>query len=339
MPLRLLEATIPEEELERIPELIEDVPVLHSWTSKSVDGAGVVHVLLEAKESEALCDRLADHFESEEGFRLILLPVEATLPVVEEPEEEEEGEDEPTGSDRKGAPRISREELYEDLSHAGRLTPVYAVMVALSTVVAAVGLIRGDVAIIIGAMVIAPLLGPNVALSLAATLGDLSLAWRSLKAAGAGALIAGGLSVLLGTLLTIDPAASELAARTRPDVGDVALALAAGAAGTLAFTSGVPAVVVGVMVAVALLPPLVVAGLLAGAGQLEPAAGALVLVLTNVTCINLAAMATFLLQKVRPRTWYEADRAKKAARIAVAIWVGLLAVLLALMLLGYVGGV
>src|SRR5665811_313348 len=116
-------------------------------------------------------------------------------------------------------------------------------------------------------MVIAPLLGPNIALSLASTLGDLHLAKRSLKAVGVGVATAAVLSVLLGVALRVDPSAPQLAARTQAGLGDIALALAAGAAGSLAFTSGVSAVVVGVMVAVALLPPLVVAGLLAGAGH------------------------------------------------------------------------
>jgi uncharacterized hydrophobic protein (TIGR00341 family) len=210
-------------------------------------------------------------------------------------------------------------------------------MVALSTVVAAVGLTRGDVAIVIGAMLIAPLLGPNVALSLACTLGDPILFRQSLKAMGVGAAIAAGLSLLMGLALNIDPGVPEIAARTHAGFGDVILALAAGGAGSLAFTSGVPAVVVGVMVSVALLPPLVSAGLLAGGGHESAAFGALILLLTNVTCINLAAVATFLIQKVRPRTWWEADRAGRATRRAVATWIVMLAILLTLMLLGHIG--
>lgn len=63
------------------------------------------------------------------------------------------------------------------------------------------------------------------------------------------------------------------------------------------------------------------------------------LLLTNVTCVSLAAVATFLVQKVRPRTWWEAERARQATRLAVAIWIFLLAALLALMVLGHVGAV
>ena len=308
--------------------------MVHVWTSRSSSPTGLVRILLEAQDAEALSDLLVRQFGSRDGFRLLLLPVEATLPAAE-PQADIEAEGGASSPSRRSQ-RISREELYEDLAQAAELTPVYAVMVALSTVVAAIGLVRGDVAIVIGAMVIAPLLGPNVALSLASTLGDPDLARRSLKATGVGVGIAAALSFLLGAVLTVDPSAPALALRTRAEVGDIVLALAAGAAGALAFTSGGPAVVVGVMVSVALLPPLVVAGLLAGAGYWAPTVGALMLSLTNVTCINLAAVATFLLQKVRPRTWWEAEPAKRATRLAVTTWIAMLVVLRILILSGQI---
>jgi uncharacterized hydrophobic protein (TIGR00341 family) len=333
MALRLLELTVPNEELAGIPSLLRDTPVIHVSMSASESGTGLARILLEADHTEAVSDVLALHFSSRDDFRLILLAVEATVPPVAAPPEAESSPGAEVPADKPGPIRLSREELYEDLAQASNLTLVHVVMVALSTVVAAVGLIRGDVAIIIGAMVIAPLLGPNMALSLACTLGDPALAKRSVKTMSVGLATAIALALVVGAVLRVDPLAPELAARTRPDVGDILLALAAGAAGTLAFTSGVPAVVVGVMVAVALLPPLVAAGLLAGSGHAMPALGALILLLTNVTCINLAAVATFLVQRVRPRTWWEEDRAKKATRIAVATWIAMLIFLLGLMLL------
>lgn len=333
MPLRLLEFTLPDGDAGQLSDLVADHPVQYVRTWPSADAGVMVHILLDAEQVESLSDALLARFGSREDFRVVLLSVEATVPHPDEAEEEAgapEGEPEPA----EGAtPRISREELYEDVVEASRLTPVYIVLVALSTVVAAVGLIRGDVAIVVGAMVIAPLLGPNVALSLACTLGDLDLAWRSLKASGAGVAVAAVLSFGLGVALGVDPASPQIAARTGAGLGDVVIALAAGAAGSLAFTSGIPAALVGVMVAVALLPPLVSAGLLAGAGFTGPATGALMLLVTNIACLNLAAVATFLLQKIRPLTWWEAERARKATKVAVATWVLTLLVLLAVMLI------
>ncbi|HBZ55020.1 MAG TPA: TIGR00341 family protein, partial [Syntrophobacteraceae bacterium] len=111
------------------------------------------------------------------------------------------------------------------------------------------------------------------------------------------------------------------------------VALASGSAGALAFTTGVSATLIGVMVAVALLPPLVTFGLLLGGGHTELSMGALSLFLVNLICVNLAGVITFLIQGIRPATMWEKDRALKATRIAIALWVALLAALVGMMLL------
>jgi uncharacterized membrane protein len=137
---------------------------------------------------------------------------------------------------------------------------------------------------------------------------------------------------LLGLLVAVDPAMPEIATRTKVGLSDIGLALASGASGALAFTTGISAAVIGVMVAVALLPPLVTCGLLVGAGHWAAAFGAFLLVATTVICVNLSGVVTFVLQGVHPHTWWEADRARRATRIAIGLWVGLLAVLVILAL-------
>lgn len=338
MALRLVEVMFQKEDLQRFPHLTEEIPVVSIWTVGSNDTCSLVRILLDAKHTEALSDILIREFGSRDEFRLISLPVESTLPLIEEEPKEKEKVQEPN-SVRGESDRISREELYEDVAQGAKLTRVYVATVALSTIVAAVGLVRDDIAIVIGAMVIAPLLGPNVSLSLAATLGDLDLARRSLITIGAGVATALALSFLFGVAFHVDPHVSAINARTHAELADVAIALAAGAAGSLAFTTGVPAAVVGVMVSVALLPPLVVMGLMLGSGQSTLAFGSSMLLLTNITCVNLAAVATFLVQRVRPRTWWEAEKAKSATRIALAIWIVMLTILLSLILLGQIGAV
>ena len=98
--------------------------------------------------------------------------------------------------------------------------------------------------------------------------------------------------------------AGELASRSEVFLADVVLALVAGVAGALAFTTGIHTPLVGVMVAVALLPPLVAVGLLSGAGAWQPAFGAALLFWANLICINLAGVATFLAHGIQPRTWW-----------------------------------
>jgi uncharacterized hydrophobic protein (TIGR00341 family) len=285
----------------------------------------LLRLLIPAERVETLSDKVSDRFAESEGFRIMLFAVEATIPLPKEEEAEGEVEAEAVEESRE---RISREELYTDVASGAELGVVYVVTVALSAIVAAFGLMRGDVAVIIGAMVIAPLLRPNVALSLAITLGDISLALGSLKALAVGLTTSLAVAWLLGSLLSFDPMVPEIVSRTQVAIGDFGLALAAGAAGALAFTTGVPAGMIGVMVAVALLPPLVNAGMLAGAGYGEQALGALLLTMTNIVCINLAGVVTFIVQGIRPRRWWEAERARKATWIAIVLWALLLVLFL-----------
>ena len=205
-------------------------------------------------------------------------------------------------------------------------------MVFFSSIVASVGILRNNVVYIIGAMVIAPLLGPNVALSLATTLGDIGLSRRALRAIGFGILTALLSSVVIGMFFEVSPEIPELLSRTEVGLGDIVLALVAGSAAALSFTSDLYSALIGVMVAVALLPPLVTLGMLTASGQWELALGSLYLFLINLICVNLAGVLTFLIQGIRPLTWWEATKAKKATRIALIIWAFLL-ITLAIMIL------
>lgn len=335
MSLRLLEISVDAESAPDLRELLAEREVrLHS-EGEGPEGRRIARVVVPVEKTEALTDALTDRFGSREAFGIVILEVEAVVPALEPAEGEVGEEAEPAAEDEEESTpsRISREELYQDVSSASQLTTVWLATVALSTVVAAAGLIRGDVAVIIGAMVIAPLLGPAVGFALGLTLGDLSLARLAAKSSVAGVAVAFSLSVLVGFAIPVDPTVEELASRTQVGLSDLAIAMAAGSAGSLAYTTGLPSAIIGVMVAVALLPPLVAAGLLLGAGDFQLAAGAAVLVLVNFTCVSLAAVATFFAQRVRPRTWWQEERAKKAMRVAVFSWLVLLAVLVGLIFL------
>jgi uncharacterized hydrophobic protein (TIGR00341 family) len=269
MDLRLIELMIPRQSGGRIKEILGEREQIISWEEAPCSLGLRMRVLLPAENSEAITDVLEREFKGVEDFRLLLLPVEATIPRFEIPKEDK-APDAPPEEPRKGiihVLRISREELYGDISKMARLTWIYVVLVILSTLVAAMGILRNSIVAIIGAMVIAPLLGPNVALSLATTLGDKELARRAVQTSVAGILAALGISALLGRFLLINSGIPELYTWTQVSLGDIILALAAGGAAALSFTSGLMSSLIGVMVAVALLPPLVTLGLLVGSGQ------------------------------------------------------------------------
>lgn len=322
MALRLAEIHLPGHAAD-VLALLKDVEIVDVLASRRPDE---VRVLVDTNKTEALLDRLDQRFGHREGFRVVLVRAHATLPRPAEPEETDAHD--PAARPAETPPeRVSRQEILTELEPGTRVNGVYVALVVLSATVAAVGLIQDNVAVIIGAMVIAPLLGPNMAAALATTLGDFELLRKALRTNAIGVVVAFVFAMALGVVARVDPTVPEIASRTNPHFLDVLLALASGAAGALAFTSGVSAGLVGVMVAVALMPPLVAAGLLVGTGAPGLAAKALLLLATNVICVNLAAVVTFLLQGVRPRTWWQADKARRAARRAVALWSTLLAVL------------
>ena len=328
MPQRVIKIILPENHGKQAMELLERQDNLSFWQEESSGGNFVASALTNSERSETIMDLFEKRFSSVEGFKLILFPVEASIPRIETDDVQvPASSQDKTKTEQKIPLRISREELYSDIVDSTKLTNIFILMTILSTVVVAIGLLKNNVAVIIGAMVIAPFLGPNVALALSTNLADEKLGLNALKTLLSGILIVLLLSGCMGYFFKTNPTIPEIATRTRADLSDIILALASGCAGVLAFTTGASSAVIGVMVAVALLPPLTVCGLLLGTGQFPEAIGAFLLFITNIICINLADVITFLVQGVSPRVWWEADRAKKAARKALALWSIILAFL------------
>jgi uncharacterized hydrophobic protein (TIGR00341 family) len=325
MALRLIEIFLPTDEKPRLDEILKDHEILGSWQEGLAEGKSLIKLLLPVEETGAVLDLMEKHFASVEGFRILLLPVEASIP---RPEAEEEAKPKVEQKKTEAKPEnkvagISRDELYADVEETAKL----------SCIVAAIGMLKGSVVAVIGAMVIAPLLGPNVALSLATTLGDTHLARRAVKSNAVGMAVALVFPFLLGWFVQLNASVPEVAFRTSVGMGDVVVGLAAGSAAALSLTTGLLSALIGVMVAVALLPPLVTLGMLMGAGRWQLALGALLLLLVNLICINLAGVVTFLARGIRPLTWWEEKKAKKATRTAISIWTILLLALVAVILL------
>ncbi len=320
MSLRLIEIYHKQGKADEIDFLIKDIPVLETWHDHLTDNnESVTKILIKSENTESVLDTLQSFFSKDKTLRIIILPVEATLPRPEEPEGEQKEE--------KGPQRISIEELYQKMITVSAISKKYTVMAALASIVAAIGLLKNDVAVIIGAMVIAPLLSPNMALSLATTLADSQLARRAIVTNLAGFSLVMFIGIVMGFFMEVDPNIPQIAARSDVSHFYIFLALATGIAGAYSITKGVAEARVGVMVAVALLPPVVASGLLFGGGYWLDGIGALLLSLVNVVCVNLAGVITFLLEGIQPKKWGETKRARKAVKIAISIWIILLLIL------------
>jgi uncharacterized hydrophobic protein (TIGR00341 family) len=334
MTLRLIEMRLPGERSEEVLEALSEVAYIEQWVLRTENGGRHTwHVLAHSGQVEAIVDALESNFSLEEGFRIILFKIEAAIPRPEEDEEDEtNATTDETGGEAKDngnkAP-INIEELYEDITHDVEMSWSYVAMVAVSALVAAVGIFRDDTVLIIAAMIIAPLLSPNMALSLATTLADSKLGKLAVQVNLLGLTVAFLVAFLFGLLVPFDPDPSAASLRTTIGMLDVAVAASAGTAGALSFTRVAPGGVVGVMIAVALVPPVVSFGMLAGAGLWALSVVPLLLATMNIICINLAGVVTFFVQRIRPRSRWGDERAKTSFRKALLIWMALLTALLA----------
>ena len=280
------------------------------------DGMQPMRLVVADDKLQSVLDGLQSILGAQATAQILVMPIEASLPKPEEKERSEE--------DKATA---AREALYEEVEKSARLNANVAVLIVLSTVVAAIGLVEDNIAVVIGAMVIAPLLGPNLALSLGTALGDIQLMQKSVRTLFVGILLVLALSAALGFAWPSALNSHELMVRTEPSLESVVLALASGAAAALSLTSGLSSVLVGVMVAVALLPPAATCGLMLGHGSFGLAFGAGLLLAVNVVCVNLASKIVFLIKGIRPRTWLEKEKAKRATVVYVIVWLVTLAIL------------
>jgi uncharacterized hydrophobic protein (TIGR00341 family) len=323
MNLRLLKIFLPLEEKLKADEILRKASVDHFWHDRISDKKVLIRALVTAEDAESFLDELEAQFSEVEDFRTVIIPVEASIPRMKEKEEIDNNNDNPEEVEKKPN-RVSREELYNDISTNSKLNWVYVALIILASIIGAVGLVRGNIPMVVGAMIIAPLLGPAAGLSLGTVLGDFKLTFKALKTLFIGVILSLIFSVLVGFIFTVNPNSPEFLLRTQPDFGDVIVSLASGTVGALSFTTGTLTSLAGVMVAVSLLPPLIAAGMLLGAGFIPQMGSAFLLFLINIICINLAGTVTFLIQKISPRTKWDTYKAKFLTVLAVSIWILLL---------------
>ena len=297
------------------------------WGPANADGRQAFRMLVADSVRQRLLDALESLLERDPAARVVVLSVDATLPRLSS-DVEADGQD--AEQQQQQSISATREELYTEIARGARLDGTYLLLVMLSTIVAGIGLAEDNVAVVIGAMVIAPLLGPNIAFAFATSLGDKRLAAQALGTSAVGLGLALVLSLAMVLLWPIDLGSPEILARTEVNLASVALALASGAAAVLSLTTGLSSALVGVMVAVALLPPAAVLGMQLGSARWELAGGAALLLAVNVVCVLLAAKVVFLVRGVRPRTWLERTKAKQSQVLYIGLWGALLALLIAI---------
>jgi len=194
---------------------------------------------------------------------------------------------------------LSFEELTAEFEADARLDADFLVLTLSASLIASFGLLANSAGVVIGAMVIAPWILPLRSMAFG-MLHDPALVGRSLLTLAAGFAIAVSLSVLVGAGVGMPVFGAEVAARTSPNLLDLGIALVAGAAAVYAkIRSRAVSSLVGTAIAVALVPPVCVLGLLLSAGEWQAARGAGLLFVTNL--LGILSGALLLLVATQPQ--------------------------------------
>jgi uncharacterized hydrophobic protein (TIGR00271 family) len=186
---------------------------------------------------------------------------------------------------------VEREEVIEKRRTEGALSHRYLFMTAMSAGIAVLGLLLGSPAVVIGAMLLSPLMDPIMGLGFALAIGDYRWLKQSARTLAWGSLLAVLLCALLVFFSPIQTITSEIAARTRPNLFDLFVALFSALAGAYAMIRGRDGTIVGVAIATALMPPLAVVGFGLATLNWTVFSGSLLLFATNFITIALTAWA------------------------------------------------
>ncbi|MDD2883939.1 MAG: TIGR00341 family protein [Dechloromonas sp.] len=211
---------------------------------------------------------------------------------------------------------IEHEKILAQVEQDASFSFNYNFMIIVASGIATIGLLLNSPAVIIGAMLISPLMGPIVASGVALATLDVELgrqSARTLLLGIAGAIAFTALIVLLSPVTELTP---ELLARTRPNLFDLVVAILSGAAGGYAMIRGKGGAIVGVAIATALMPPLATVGYGLVTQQWPIARGALLLFVTNMVAISLAIAAV--------AEWYGFGRGGLRKRFARQAFISLL---------------
>jgi len=195
--------------------------------------------------------------------------------------------------------RIAPDEIqtiYANIRDISTPSRSFYLMVCISTIIATYGLLANSTAVVIGAMLVAPLMGPIFGIALGLSNGDNRLLRASINSEMMGMLLAIALAAIIGLIPLRPDFAAEIVARTQPTIYDVIIALASGLAGAYAMVDRrISPALPGVAISTALVPPLATVGLCLAAHNWEWALGAFLLFVVNLLAIEFAAAAVFFI--------------------------------------------
>ncbi len=328
--MRLVEILVPTGKKQAVIDVLDDEEIDYVVTPESSNRsfAAVVTFPLPLGAVEGVLEQLREIGIDENTYTVIVETETVISRRFDRLEERYAVED-------KSDETIAREELQTKAEKLTSSNTTYMLMTVVSAVIATAGLLLNSAATVVGSMVIAPLIGPAMAASVGTVVDDNELFRRGIKLQLLGVGLAIASAAIFATALRfgnlvppgLDPLSiPQVQERLAPNVLVLAVALGAGVAGIVSLTTGVSTALVGVMIAVALIPPAAAVGIGIAYGITTLALGAFVFVSVNVLSINLAALVVLWYSGYRPAGWFRTESARSATlkRIAV-LAIGVLA--------------
>ena len=311
--MRLVQIAVPTGYLEAVKKVLSDNDIQYvlSEETSGRDIAAVVSFPLPAGAVEPILNELKEAGIDQEDYTVVLeasTVISRPFEVLKEQWEEAEADS-----------RISRAELK---TRANDLLPTrltFFTMTAVSAIVATAGVLMDSAAVVVGSMVIAPLVGPALSASVGTVIDDHDLRRTGIRWQLLGVILAVVSATVFALILRyanlVPPGIaitdiSQVDERLTPDFLALAIAIGAGVAGALSLSTGVSAALVGVMIAVALIPPAAVIGIGIAWGMPMVVLGSSILLILNVLAINLAALGVFWNLGYRPSSWFRVDVVK-----------------------------
>lgn len=235
-----------------------------------------------------------------------------------------------------GEEALDRSLILASVARDARLDKKFLLLIILSAMIATLGLLQSSAAVVIGAMLVSPLMGPIMGVGFGLATLESNLIRRSLVTLAAGMAVAILVAMLIIWLSPIADVTPELRARTQPTLLDLGVAVVGGIAGVYAIMRKLSGVMVGVAIATALVPPLSTVGFGLATGRFDFAVGAALLFLTNTLAIAFAATIVARLNHFGPSLTPQHTAMQVAGIIAT---LGILSIPLALTLNSLAGEV
>ncbi|NVM27620.1 MAG: TIGR00341 family protein [Candidatus Helarchaeota archaeon] len=297
--MRKIEIIIPKDKVDETKETLNRL--FYEYNIIEGTDEALVIIFTDISGSKTTLEELKRIGISTTYGRINILPIAGLIPPLRGRAEQ-----------RPKIQSLSFEELYSIIEPQTHPDLLYIVFIIVSAIVAALGLIYNNVAVIVGSMVIAPLLGPIVGSSLGTVTSNRKILKRGLFTEFVGLTISIMVGLLLGFLFyyvgvlsngefekEFGGRLSEMFLRTNATLADFGLGIASGIAAGLCFVSGIATALVGVAVAASLMPPAANVGLLLSMGEFGLAVGSLWILLINLLCINFMCTITFFLSGIK----------------------------------------